>query len=274
MKLFPVIIRRIIEQSAGFIASVVRPGVNLAYRFLYETEIIIKAGIGVSPTAIEVRESTQPVGVSTSLLGITGTAAHAAHTTGVSAKPVIRQHLTAATTAANLTQITYNLTHRSGSSAATEANGPCGRQDFDTPANAQGIHDGTLCVCAGNAVAARCGRLDLAYADFTNKTELTIASVKLFFYYSQNSLAAASSLGGYNFGGADTQLFSNAALTSVNFTASPQEFDITAAVAGNWTNLNNLRTYIIADIAALAVNDNINVDAVELEVIATLTDTL
>lgn len=273
MRIYPTIVKRFIQGApgAGFIASLIRSGIELMDRFTLLGGTILS---GISASAADYRLRTaQTPGFIIDLSGVDG-AAMPAQNPALDHKTVIEQFQTPETPALELVRLTYNLTHRSGANAVTEANGACGRQDFDTPANAQGLANGTLSTCASAALAARCGRLNLAYANFANKSELTITQVNLHFYYSQNSLLSCVSTGGFNFGGADTQLFSNAVNTVVNALTTPQTYNITASVAGSWTDLDNLRTYVIAEIGALSPTEKVEVDAVELEVIASKIDNL
>lgn len=275
MRIYPVIVKRFIQGApgAGFIASVIRSGIELINRFTLLGGTILP-GISASATNSRLRTAQQDTGFLASLRPVTGSVAPLAQNPALNHKTVIAQFQTPENPALELVRLTYNLTHRSGANAVTEANGACGRQDFDTPANAQGLANGTLSTCASAALAARCGRLNLAYANFANKSELTITQVNLHFYYSQNSLLSCVSTGGFNFGGADTQLFSNAVNTVVNALTTPQTYNITASVAGSWTDLDNLRTYVIAEIGALSPTEKVEVDAVELEVIASKIDNL
>jgi len=203
------------------------------------------------------------------LLGFAGVMDNIPLNSAAALSTIIKELLMPTVPAANIVQITYDLTSRKGANTATEANGPCGRQDFDTPANAVGIHDTVVATCAGNVLAARCGRLNMTFSPSFGKTNLTIVQVQLHFYYQITRLLTASASGGYTLGG-DTQLFSDTA--SANYLTTPRTFDITTAIAGSWTNIDNIGAYLIADIGAAALNDNVSIDAVELEVTATLTE--
>lgn len=214
-------------------------------------------------------------GLHTTLLGVVGVLGLTRLRPAVRLAAVIRSYLTPQRPAFEVVRVQYDLVQRKGAATATEANGPGGRQDFDTPANATGLRNGTLCTCAGNALAARNGRLNLGFAATLGKTALTITQVRLHFYYAQASVLAASSFGGYGIGaGADVQLFAHAQLTQPDFLTTPNSFDITAAIAGDWSRVDQLRAYFVADIGALALNDNVRFDAVELEITATATQAI
>lgn len=256
----------------GLIQFSVKPALKSVSTLRSAVSVFLKSAVKISQSLRGFSGTFQKHGLLSALKGVIGSVI-VFNRPSFDASAVISDYKAKQTPAANLVQIKYDLAHRSGASSVTEA-AVGGRSDFDTPANAQGRQNGTLCTCAGNALAARSGRIDLSYADFLNKQDLTIQTVRLHFYYAQVSTLAAASTGGYNFGGADTQLFSNATLSQPDFLTTPQTFDITAAIAGNWANLNTVRTYVVANIGALALNDNVRVDAVELEVLATATQIL
>lgn len=221
----------------------------------------------VSPSSIPLAPA-----VAMAANGASGDAAKPAQSPGINTSARISEFNSPQVPSVDIVQVVYNLSHRSGSNAATEANGPCARQDFDTPANAQGLHNATVCACPGNALAARCGRLNMAYADFVGKSELTISQVQLHYYTNVTRLLSASMTLGYNIGAGDVTLEVVSA-TANNLTA-PRTHDITAAIGGDWSKLNALVSHVIADLAALALNDTVQVDAVELEVTASRTDSL
>lgn len=256
--------------ASGLVVMALRVGLRLSLRTSLRIEQ--RPAVRLLLAAITGTGTLLRAGVRTTLLGVAGVLGLVQLRPALRLAAVIRSYLAPQRPSFEIVRVKYDLTQRKGAASATEANGACGRQDFDTPANATGLRNGTLCTCAGNAVAARCGRLNLAFAATLGKTALTITQVRLHFYYAQTSVLAATCVGGYGFGaGADVQLFSHAALTSPDFLTTANSFDITAAVAGDWARIDSLRTYVTAEIAALALNDSVRVDAVELEVIATAT---
>jgi len=182
---------------------------------------------------------------------------------------VIRNYLVSSIPAANIVRIKYDVVGRKGANSVTQVNGPCGGQHFTNITYAIGLHDGQYTVCDGNLLAARCGRLNLGFAPSLGKTALTIVQVNLHFYYQVIRFISSSASGGYTLGG-DTQLFVDNA--SVNYGVTPRTFDITAAIAGNWANIDSIGAYFIADIGVAAIDDNVSLDAIELEVISTLTE--
>lgn len=118
-----------------------------------------------------------------------------------------------------------------------------GRSDWAAIANASGANNGTNATIAGNALEARGGRLNLAYADIPDFTTFgfTVVSAHLDFYTSQ----AGTTLGNgnlqhqYSVGGAITTL----ATFTGNVTNNPATYDITSAITSQAT-LDALTAYV------------------------------
>lgn len=119
-------------------------------------------------------------------------------------------------------------------------------------------------------------RLD--YADHTNKTPLTISSVKLFIY-AKKTLDAAAALGSctftYNIGAGEVTIVDRAnPQADFDYSVTPFSLDITAAIGGDWAKLDALQTFVTHAYAALSATVTVSVDAIELEVVASATQAL
>lgn len=173
---------------------------------------------------------------------------------------------------AKIARIKYDLTHRSGSNSVTQT-AVGGRSDWANITNAQGKHDGSVAQIVSNTLAARGGRLDCGYADFVNKTPLTITSVKLNFYVSQSGTLL-------NNGSMRLQYWNGSSIVTletitgdVSSLTTPRTFDLTSVI-NTWALLNSLIAYVEVSYGAALTQITGQCDAVELEVIATATDTL
>lgn len=173
--------------------------------------------------------------------------------------------------AANIVQIRYDLTRRVGADVVTQE-AHLGRSDWATITNAQGLNGvGGNATFAGSALGVRSGRLVGNYANVVNKAVLAITSVKLHFYVT---------VAGTLLDNAEVQLTrrisgSDVVLQTItgNSSSVPITHDITAAIGGNWANIDSLEATVIAS-AALSELWTATVDAIELEIIAFTTDTL
>ena len=176
------------------------------------------------------------------------------------------------TPALEMVQVTYNLTKLTGGNAATQT-AVGARSDWASIANATGSNNGTNATFAGDALGARSGRLDLAYANVTGKTDLTITLVQLLFYGSVagTGLNNADVRLEYDLGGAVTTL--ETITGDATFSATPKTHDITAAVGGLWSNIDALNTHVRAE-SALGELWTANLDAVMVRVLANVTDPL
>lgn len=237
------------------------------------------AGISTNPSLREatVSEHAKP-GVSTSLLGAQGAVANPSASPGMSVTQSPSSHLSQQAPALEIVQIKYDLTRRVGADGASEY-AVLTRQDFDTPANAVGINHATRCRCAGNALGARSGGLQLTYADSVGKTDLTIISATLSFYTEVSSLLGVTTMRHeYRIGssGAWTVLATRtASLATVSFQdPNPDVFDITAAIAGSWANVDALQASVEAEVPSFAASNYVDVYAVVLTVTATATQTV
>lgn len=175
--------------------------------------------------------------------------------------------------AGRVTQITYSLTHRKGATGVTEE-AVGGRTDFTNDANAIGSRNGTMATMAGSALGSRGGRLALSYQAFTNKTPLTITSVKLIYYFRiTGAIAAEADVQlWYSLDGGATKPVAATFTQNTDGINNPWVQDITAAVGGDWSKLDQLRAYVHAA-AGLGDTWVCDVDAVEVEIVASRTDT-
>lgn len=168
--------------------------------------------------------------------------------------------------AIDLVQIKYDLTQTKGANAQTGTGAA-----WTNPANATGKKNSSNATIAGSALAVD-GTLTLDYADSVAKTALTISSVTLKFYVSHTTtLAAASLILSWNKGGADTTLQTITVTTDA--LAAGLSFDITASITG-WADIDALQTKVRFNAGAAAATSNAALDAVELVVVASVTDAI
>jgi hypothetical protein len=247
-------------QEAGILTSVV-----LTATERLRTGVVLDAArvTGVASQKTGVRLSTVNSGVAAKPVPRAGVRL-STRNTGSNSKPQPRS-------AAKLTRIQYDLTHISGASAAANA----GADNWTNINNATGTENTTNATCAG-ALAARTFIAELTYADFPNKAPLTISSVILRFYVEQ---------AGTVLNNGDMRLLYNLGAGFVtsetitgdvsNLTAgNSRNFDITAAIGGDWTKLNALQTRVEVRTDAAETLINAALDAVEVRVVAALTQAL
>lgn len=243
------------------------------------TQIAIKIGqvpaVRVVLAALTAYGTTINAGIRTTLLGVAGVIGLMNLTPAVRLSTVIRSFLTPQIPAFNIVQVTYSLTKRTGGNAVTET-AVGGRTDWASDANAisgtNGIHDGSNATFAGNLLGARGGQLELSYPNSVGKSELTITSAKLYFY---------GSVSGTLLNNADVQLKYDIGAGFVtletitgdaDFSATPKVHDITASL-NTWAKFDALRAAVSASSAA-AETWSATLDAVEIEILASRTDSL
>lgn len=173
--------------------------------------------------------------------------------------------------ALNMEQVKYDLNHQSGANVATN-DGP---DNFTNPTNAQGVRNLVNATRAGQLAAATNANLRLAYANHTAKTDLAISLVELEFYVIQSGTTPNN--GGMHLeyrldGGAWTTLASY--VNNQDFTSTPDTYDITTAVGGDWAKLDALETRVRVVLGTGTNLVSVGVDAVERHIVASVTDTL
>lgn len=178
-----------------------------------------------------------------------------------------------------VTRLQYDLVHRSGGNAVHQELGCTGRVDWTNTANALGkATDESIAQLSGNALAARDGILVLNYANFVDKTELTIDQVRLIFYCQQTGTLANNGNHDHRWrkvsGGAWTVLetFTGNHNTTDSGTGG-LAYDITAGIT-SWTDLNFIETGCRQCLDLAEVNITALVNAIELEVTASRTDVI
>lgn len=206
------------------------------------------------------------------LISTTGALATTTLLPAMTFNPVISEYHLDTTPAADIIQITYNLNRRVGGDVAANVTGT-----WTTLANAEGIHDGSDATSTGAAVGAT-RKMSLSYANHVNKSELVISSAKLFLYI-QSVGNTAGLLGNismaYNIGAGEVNPVGWLNRTDTfDFTTTPAEVDITTPIGGDWAKLDALQTFVTHVYGAASTTFVCRVDAIELEVIATKTDTL
>jgi len=172
--------------------------------------------------------------------------------------------------AAKVTRIQFDVTHRRGGSVVVTSTG------WVTPANSidgtDGRASGASAAAGGNALG-HVATLVLSYPGQANRADLTITQVTLSFYVGTSlTLALTTAALSYSLdGGATFTALGNLAPGRV--IGTPQVFDITAAVAGDWGKIAALRTRFVASFFAASAAENVACDAIEVTVTAAHTMT-
>jgi len=169
--------------------------------------------------------------------------------------------------ALDLVQVKYDLTQTKGANAQAGTGSA-----WTSPANATGRKNGVNATIAGDALAVRDGTLTLDYADTVGKATsgLAITSATLKFYVSLTTTAVPNEhlILSWGKGNTATQLVDIAA--SSNDLAAGRSFDITAGIA-SWADIDSLKT-AVRFTSAIASTGSAALDAVELVILATVTD--
>ena len=233
-------------------------------------------GFGVAPTNPVAMVDEKPA------LGISqvhsGTPVKPAPTPALSIVSLLNNRQTPQNPAAEIVRAQYDLVHRTVSGPpATNAATNLGPQNWTNPANAQGAHNAVNATAVGNLTAAQDFNLKLDYDNFTNKSGMTITAVKLYYYLNQTGTSLNNGAlewfysldGGTNY----TSVPGAKQTADVNFMTTPSTKDFAGALP-TWAQLDLLTVKIRFNPAAAANLVNAAVDAVELEVMATLTEAL
>lgn len=172
-----------------------------------------------------------------------------------------------------MTQVSYTLNGLYGANAVVEE-ATVGNAWQSDP-NAAGKHNGSSATLAGDVLNAQAGRLVLSYADFPNKSLLTITAVKLEFYVrSSGTVLDSGDLRlQWRRSGLDPWTTLETISGNVDALTTPRIFDVTAGVSG-WTDLDNIQTAVFAHADAAENLIQYQADAVELRISAGRTDTL
>lgn len=270
-RIFQTVVKKITTVVSGGVnaTAVQRVGLRLTNR-LSALLATVRAGVRVSqgPTSLTITQ--RPA------LRLTSRVDSGLVT--ITQRPALRLSnvLTAPTTvqkpAVNITQVTYNLVSDKGADTVTES-AVGGRTDWASDSNASGVNNSTMATFAAAATGARGGRLDLAYANYLNKTELTITKVELRFYgrVFNTVLNDADVRLQYNIGAGDVTL--ETITGDADYRSTPKTHDITSAIGGDWSKLDAITTHCRAN-AALGETWQAELDAVVVHVEANRTDTL
>jgi len=172
--------------------------------------------------------------------------------------------------AAKVTRIQFDVTHRRGGSVVVSST------NWTTPTNSidgtDGRANGTVAQATGS-LGGGGGTLLLSYPAQTNRTNLTITQVTLSFYVATSTafLRSTATLA-YSLDDGVTFTALGALGAAVPLTP-PTVFDITAAVAGDWTKIAALRARCVAAFNTASALENVAVDAIEVTVTAAHTMT-
>lgn len=140
----------------------------------------------------------------------------------------------------DITRTSVVLVHTSGATSVTES----GTGDWLNETNALGAVNGTIATIAGQTGQTKSRYMYLSYADFANKSALTIRKVELRFYVRQQG--AGLNTGHLELlwrknGGAMTSL--ETITGDVNGLTTPRTFDITSGVS-SWSDLDGLESIV------------------------------
>lgn len=180
----------------------------------------------------------------------------------------------------NVLETTIELVRTLTITTATQGQVPgLNRTDWTNVTNVQGAVNGTVATINGNALAVRNGRLILTYPATTGKTTMTITKVELWLYY--QTVGAVGNIDNLFVrawytppGGTDpgTLLFQSSG-PAKNALTTPDVIDITTFIAGSWTNIDDIKLFIDAQIPILSGGITLTVDAMLLKIYATRTET-
>lgn len=186
-------------------------------------------------------------------------------------KPGIKlANQTSGTTAKPLTipgfKITQHTITNNGVYGASSQTG----SGWTNPGNATGTHNGSNATVTGSATAATGGTLTLSFTPLTGKSALVISSVTLDLYGAQSgtTLGNGNYTADYSLNGGTT--WTNFLPTQTGNFTNDLGNDLTAAVGGNWANLQNVKVRVTASYAAANLS-SATLDAVELKVTASVT---
>lgn len=161
----------------------------------------------------------------------------------------------------------YDVIYLAGSNAANN-DGP---DNWTNPNNANGLRDATEASRAGSLGGVE-GNLRLTYPDPSGGLpDFTISTVELRFDTRQTGTALNN--GGlhheYRIGAVGG--WTSLEIFTGNVDNDPKTYDITAAIGGSWTNINDLQVRVRAVLGATTSLVTCFCDAVELRITATRT---
>lgn len=276
-RIFP--LRRVIQQvgaGSSWLASV-RPALNLSpvvTGTLAKPQITPGVSVAQAPAVLKVPVTP---GVGLTQTATTGTVARPAVTPAATVSTVLRDLRTLATPALEIVRVTYDLTHRSGGTSATETETT--GAGWTNDANAAGMHDATVASLVGSAIEARGGQLNLPFADFTDKGSLTITSAKLYFYGRCTGVPKIGDNVNYMYWDGTNEVVVatyTGASAAHDAMTSPIVADLMAdanwpgTTSAQWAYLNDVeaRVYAATPVTSLAT---FSLDSVEIEVVANTT---
>lgn len=245
----------------------VKPAVRLTTHAEWRTEV--RSSLAVTLLGTDARIGVDPALVVAA--SSVGAIAPVAHTPGVALSTRIAAPTIAQAPAFDLVRATYDLTHLSGSNAATNT----GAHAWTNPANAQGVNNGTMATAAGDLTASRNYVLTLNYADFRSKDDLVITAARLRFYARQDGTSLNNGNLIYKWSTASTGTVTALTIAAnADHTVTPYVVDLFAAGVTTWADLDTLAASVSLVLPSATNLVNASVDAVTLEVIASRTDNL
>lgn len=204
------------------------------------------------------------------LQGVTGTAANQVHTPAVDVDASLRDAAAAnapQNPACTITQVTYTLTRRAGGNAQAAVG-----TAWTNPPNAidnSGIHNAVFATCAGS-MGGNTNGIALDFLNHVGKDELTITSATLFVYMKATDTGdlLLSTAIKYNIGAGLVTL--ETILGGFTSDVTPRSYSL--PLLDTWTEYNALQAQVICTFAALSALANASLDAIEIEIVATLTE--
>ena len=186
----------------------------------------------------------------------------------VSAAVTLRNILASPTEAMRVSYTKYDLVQTTYCTVATATG------SWAAAGNAQGAPDGVLATNTNSVTTAGSGVLTLAFAGQVSKTALTLTSATVDLFWSAGytvPLSAGSCVVQCSTDAGSSWFPVYSATTAADHITTPSTFDITRTVAGSWPKLTNLLVSCTFTADASALTSTMSVDAVRLNVTATLT---
>lgn len=226
-------------------------------------------GVVASASLMSVAEASHVhlLGVDASLLGVDGMTSESADL-ALACSPRIAEHHRDANPACEIVRVVYDLTRRVGANASANVTGT-----WTNLTNCQGVHDGASATSAGAALGAS-RKLRGDYANSSAKGDLTITAFRLHFYAATTGDATgllSDATLSYNVGAGEVTL--EAIAGNFDNLTTPRTYDLFAAGVDSWAEYDALQAFVLHEYAAASIGVTCSVDAIEVEVIATRTDT-
>ena len=272
-RIFPVIRRIAAAASASNTLASLVPGVALAQRFS-QAGTALTTGVAAGPGPVTALAAQQSPAVAVAQTGA-GTPLVAEAPAVALAQRFSASHGDDLNGAAELVQVTYALSRVTGADVA--GNATTSPNVFTNATNAQGTHDGVLATMAGSATQAKDAILRLTYPDPTGKTDLTITGAFVDVYARLTGAVLGNAAIGFTYRVDGSTSYGGTVLETMvdnfDYLTTPRTYDVSATV-NTWTKVNNFVAFVRAQTDLGETLISYAVDAIELRITATVTDTL